>query len=143
MSVFERLVEINDLFEKFRECFYAIPDHPAPQEEYFVREPFIPQTLFVDLREALINVNEDLNSPMISKISEYLEEDSSLDQYVMFDEMSHQFDYIQEQPDAYEERLGEVQQEAADRAAEERTRLWVETEKDTRELIEDLFPTLF
>lgn len=142
MSVFEQLANIKDLYEKFRECFYAIPDHPAPQNEYFVGEPFIPQSLFIELRDALIHVNDDLNSPMISEILEYMEEESNLDNYVMFDQERHQMDYIQEQPDAFDEGLSAVQQDAADNTAEENSRLWDEADHDTRHLIEELFPAL-
>lgn len=142
MSIFTQLSSANDLYRTFRECFYDIQDYPAPQEEYFVGEPFIPQSLFVELRDELININEDLNSPMISEILEHMEEESNLYSYVMFDQDSYQMDYIQEQPDAFDEQLSIVQQDAADNATAEKSRLWDEAEQETRYLIEELFPAL-
>jgi hypothetical protein len=144
MTLINELTELKTIVENLRERVYTVADDPyLPNEEYIANVPYIPTELFNALEQKLQSINDDYSVGVINEALEYVNIDAPLGQYVNFDENDAQMEYIQENPDAYDEGLSAAQEQAASRAHEENSELWDDAVEDVRYLFESVFPRLF
>lgn len=144
MSLITELQGLQDLYTELRESIYSFADEAyAPNIEYMVSTPVINTSTYENFREGLININETLNSSLLSDILEILDEESNFSAYIKFDSQNFQMEFIQEQIDAYDENLAGYQEQAASLSSEKEQENWDEAQQDVQTLFEDLLPRIF
>jgi hypothetical protein len=145
MSVLDQLQDLKNLYSELRLHIYSDTlDEPyLPDGEFISRNPAIPERLFSEIADLLLAINEDLNSSLLDEISSYFSSESTIGEYVYFDEEDFQLEHIQNDIEAYDEGLSAAQETAASLSHERKTELWDGAYEDVKYLFEELFAKLF
>lgn len=145
MTLLNELQNLEELYNELKSHVYSDTyDEPYMADGEFISvNPFIPEKLFSDIEGLLLAINDDLDSSLIEEIINYFNADSSIGEYVNFDEDDFQMEHIQNDPEAYDEGLSAAQETAASLANEQKSDLWNQASKDVKYLFEDLFVKLF
>jgi hypothetical protein len=144
MSIMKMMSQLKKKLESLREGIYVTADDPyMPKGEFISSDPHINRKMIEDIHEQLIELSDELSSTYFEDLAEYFSEESLLGEYVKFDSNGFQMDFIQDDPNAFDEGLAAVQETAASRAHEIESELWEKAIEDVKYIFESVYPYLF
>lgn len=145
MTIMSKLNHLKDLFDVLRDGVYSYVDHPSFKsgEEYISSDPQISYKMVEDIHDSLMEIGEELNSTYFEKLADYFGEESLLGEYTRFDSQDYQMEYVQDDPNAFDEGLATAQEAAASKAHEISSELWDKAIEDVKYIFDDVYPYLF
>ncbi|RDW21371.1 hypothetical protein CWR48_02910 [Oceanobacillus arenosus] len=144
MALYSALSKLQDVYEKLEEGFYSIADFPLPEDKFLNHDPYISSKLFDEFLDIIHELSDLLEgSRLIEEVLNLIEEDSPINNLVMFNEQNYAIDLTNKNPASYnEEDLSSVQEQSSQKAHEEKSNLFNEASEDIKRLMEELLPLL-
>lgn len=143
MTVYNALTRLEDVYQKLEEGFYSVGDYPLPDDKFISNDPYISQKLLDEFLDIIIELDDLLNgSRLIKEILSLIEEDSPINNFVLFNEQDYAMDLTNENPESHNENLNSIMEQSSKQAHEEKTNLINEALEDIKRLMEELLPLL-